>query len=128
MAKFAPLLCWLATVAAALTLVAAPAWAADPPTAAAPTASVAPAVPATPATPAAPAAAKAPDQVKVEVSTATAAEAHQMVCRNVKMTGSNVRTRRVCSTPASESRAEDLLRQQQDRGGLNASAILNSGT
>lgn len=107
--------------AALLTLAAVPALATDNP----PAPSAAPAA----QTPAAPAAAPTdPAQQKVAVSEATAQAAAKMTCRNVKVTGSNLRTRKVCSTPDSQAGAGDWVRQQQERGALNASAIVNSGT
>lgn len=82
------------------------------------------------AAPAAPTAAPTndPGQQKVAVSEATAQAAAKMTCRNVKVTGSNLRTRKVCSTPDSQSASGDWVRQQQDRGAMNASAVLNNGT
>ena len=61
------------------------------------------------------------------VSAATAAEAEKIVCKTVKVTGSNVRTRKVCTTPASAKANQDWARDQQDRAAINASSILNSG-
>ena len=101
-----------------LTLATLPVVAAD----------TAPAPAAAPAAPAATAPATDPSQQKVAVSEATAQAAAKMTCRNVKMTGSNLRTRKVCSTPDSQSGAGDWVRQQQERGALNASAVVNSGT
>jgi len=90
--------------------------------------------PAPPAAPAAPAAAPAPaakpadpSQQKVAVSAATAETAAKLVCRTERVTGSNLRTRKVCSTPDSQSASGDWVRQQQERGGMNASAVLNNG-
>ena len=99
-----------------LTLAALPAFAADttPPAPAAAPAATAPAADA--------------GQQKVAVSEATAQAAAKMTCRNVKVTGSNLRTRKVCSTPDSQAGAGDWVRQQQDRGAMNASAVLNNGT
>lgn len=76
---------------------------------------------------AAPAATADADSKQVVVSKATAEAAAKVTCRTVKMTGSNLRTRKVCSTPDSQAGAGDWVRQQQDRGGLNASAALNTG-
>jgi hypothetical protein len=81
--------------------------------------------PAAPAAVAAPAA--APDQQKVVVSEATAQAAAKLVCRNERVTGSNLRTRKVCSTPDSQNASGDWVRQQQERGGINASAVMNNG-
>jgi hypothetical protein len=72
-------------------------------------------------------AAEAKVDTKVEVSKATAEAASKMTCRTVKLTGSNLRTRKICSTPDSRDGSGDWLRQQQDRAGLNASAGLNTG-
>jgi hypothetical protein len=90
--------------------------------------------PAPPAAPAAPAAAPAPaakpadpSQQKVAVSAATAETAAKLVCRTERVTGSNLRTRKVCSTPDSQNASGDWVRQQQERGGMNASAVLNNG-
>ena len=76
---------------------------------------------------AAPVQAPAQAQEKVAVSSATAEEAKQITCRTVRITGSNLRTRRVCTTPNSEKNASDWVREQQDRAGINASAIVNAG-
>jgi uncharacterized membrane protein YgcG len=94
---------------------------------AAPAAVAAPA--AAPAPVAAPAAAAATDpaQQKVVVSEATAQAAAKLVCRNERVTGSNLRTRKVCSTPDSQNASGDWVRQQQERGGINASAVMNNG-
>ena len=95
-----------------------------------------PAPPAAPAPAAAPAAvaatttapaAAASGQQKVAVSEATAQAAAKLVCRNERVTGSNLRTRKVCSTPDSQNASGDWVRQQQERGGINASATLNNG-
>ena len=95
-----------------------------------------PAPPAAPAPAAAPAAvaatttapaAAASGQQKVAVSEATAQAAAPLVCRTERVTGSNLRTRKVCSTPDSQNASGDWVRQQQERGGLNASAVLNNG-
>lgn len=87
----------------------------------------APAPAAAAASAAAPAATADADSKPVVVSKATAEAAAKVTCRTVKMTGSNLRTRKVCSTPDSQAGAGDWVRQQQDRGGLNASAALNTG-
>lgn len=89
---------------------------------------VPPAAPAAVAAPTvAPAAAADPSQQKVVVSEATAQAAAKLVCRNERVTGSNLRTRKVCSTPDSQNASGDWVRQQQERGGINASATLNNG-
>ncbi len=112
-----------------LSLASLSAFAVEPTTAppappAAPAPAAAPAAVA--ATTAAPAAA-ASGQQKVVVSEATAQAAAKMVCRNERVTGSNLRTRKVCSTPDSQNASGDWVRQQQERGGMNASAVLNNG-
>ena len=112
-----------------LSLASLSAFAVEPTTAppappAAPAPAAAPAAVA--ATTAAPAAA-ASGQQKVAVSEATAQAAAKLVCRNERVTGSNLRTRKVCSTPDSQNASGDWVRQQQERGGLNASAVLNNG-
>ena len=101
------------------------AMAADAP-AAAPAATAVPAAPAATAATAEAAPAKGEDR-KVEVSRATADAAGKMTCRTVKVTGSNLRKRKVCSTPDSQDGAADWIRAQQDRGAMNASAVLNTG-
>ena len=112
-----------------LSLASLSAFAVEPTTAppvppAAPAPAAAPAAVA--ATTTAPAAA-ASGQQKVAVSEATAQAAAKLVCRNERVTGSNLRTRKVCSTPDSQNASGDWVRQQQERGGLNASAVLNNG-
>ena len=116
-----------------LSLASLSAFAVEP-TTAPPAPPAAPAAPAPAAAPApvaastaAPAAAADPSQQKVVVSEATAQAAAKLVCRNERVTGSNLRTRKVCSTPDSQNASGDWVRQQQERGGINASAILNNG-
>ncbi len=64
-------------------------------------------------------------------ATASAAEPAQqaaeakVTCRTVKTTGSRLQTRKVCSTPDSEKGSADWVRDQQARGAIGASAILN---
>jgi hypothetical protein len=53
-----------------------------------------------------------------------AAEA-KVTCRTVKTTGSRLQTRKVCSTPDSQKGSADWVREQQARGAIGASAILN---
>jgi len=62
----------------------------------------------------------------IAVSSATAAEAKKITCRTERVTGSNFRTRKVCSSPNSEKASGEWVRDQQDRGAIGASAILNS--
>ena len=63
--------------------------------------------------------------------TAPAAEPAQqaadakVTCRTVKTTGSRLQTRKVCSTPDSQKGSADWVREQQARGGIGASAIVN---
>ncbi len=105
-------------------LMTLPVFAADPPApvSAAPS-SVAPAAPAaaatTPvsATPAstAPVAAKAEDKTP------------KVKCREEKVTGSSFRTRKVCTTTESQNGSGEWVREQQQRGSIGASAILNGG-
>ncbi|MBM4198809.1 MAG: hypothetical protein FJ167_08980 [Gammaproteobacteria bacterium] len=65
-------------------------------------------------------------QDSVAVSSATAAEAKKITCRTERVTGSNFRTRKVCSSPNSEKASGDWVRDQQDRGAIGASAIVNA--
>lgn len=53
-----------------------------------------------------------------------AAEA-KVTCRTVKTTGSRLQTRKVCSTPDSQKGSADWVREQQARGAIGASAIVN---
>lgn len=62
----------------------------------------------------------------IAVSSATAAEAKKITCRTERVTGSNFRTRKVCSSPNSEKASGEWVRDQQDRGAIGASAIVNS--
>jgi hypothetical protein len=106
-------------------------FAADPPVSgsAAP-ASTSAAASATPsgATPssAAPAAATTPAS-----TTPVAAKAEdktpKVKCREEKVTGSSFRTRKVCTTTDSQNGSGDWVREQQQRGSIGASAILNGG-
>ena len=49
----------------------------------------------------------------------------KITCRTVKTTGSRLQTRKVCSTPDSQKGSADWVREQQARGGIGASAIVN---
>jgi len=49
----------------------------------------------------------------------------KVTCRTVKTTGSRLQTRKVCSTPDSQKGSADWVREQQARGGIGASAIVN---
>ena len=81
----------------------------------------------TSATAAATATANAPaGEGQVAVSSATAAEAKKVTCRTERVTGSNFRTRKVCTSPNSQDASGNWVRDQQDRGAIGASAILNS--
>jgi hypothetical protein len=53
-----------------------------------------------------------------------AAEA-KVTCRTVKTTGSRLQTRKVCSTPDSQKGSADWVREQQARGAIGASALVN---
>lgn len=80
------------------------------------------------AVPAAAAAASSAADRQVEVSPYTAEQIAKMTCKTVKVTGSNVRTRRVCTTPDQVAGASDWVRQRQDRGAIEASRALNGGS
>jgi hypothetical protein len=116
----------LATLSLVALLVAVPGIAAQAATTGAAAPDAAQPAPAAPTT-AAPANAAAPAEgAPVAVSSATAAEAKKITCRTERVTGSNFRTRKVCSSPNSEKASGDWVRDQQDRGAIGASAILNS--
>jgi hypothetical protein len=66
-------------------------------------------------------------QAAAVASAPSVSEAKQMTCRTVKITGSNLRTRKVCSTPNSQQNSSDWVRDQQDRGAIGASAVINGG-
>ena len=87
------------------------------PAAAVPPVSAAPATPTTVTTPAnpAPVAAKAEDKTP------------KVKCREEKVTGSSFRTRKVCTTTDSQNGSGEWVREQQQRGSIGASAILNGG-
>jgi hypothetical protein len=116
----------LATFSLVALLVAVPGIAAQAATTGAAAPDAAQPAPAAPTT-AAPANAAAPAEgAPVAVSSATAAEAKKITCRTERVTGSNFRTRKVCSSPNSEKASGDWVRDQQERGAIGASAILNS--
>ena len=116
----------LATLSLVALLVAVPGIAAQSATTEAVAPDAAQPAPAAP-TSAAPATAAAPAEgAPVAVSSATAAEAKKITCRTERVTGSNFRTRKVCSSPNSEKASGDWVRDQQERGAIGASAILNS--
>lgn len=89
----------------------------------------------TTASPAAPAAqgpvAPATSGAQAPAAAAPAAEPAQqaaeakVTCRTVKTTGSRLQTRKVCSTPDSQKGSADWVREQQARGAIGASAIVN---
>lgn len=113
----------LASTALVVVLAAMPAWSGQ----AAPAEVAGAATTNAPATAAAPAAtATSVADTPVAVSSATAAEAKKMTCRTERVTGSNFRTRKVCTTPNSQDASGNWVRDQQDRGAIGASAILNS--
>lgn len=113
-----------ATLIAVSALLAGSVWASDPPapqTAVSPQPATAPAPVQAPAAAttgqAAPAAASATDEKPKAKA--------QVVCREEKKTGSRLQTRKVCSTPDSQSSSADWVREQQARGAIGASAIVN---
>lgn len=68
-----------------------------------------------------------PQPPKANTASAADQSANKSNCRKTKVTGSNLRTRQVCSSSSNASGAGDWVRQQQDRGAIGASAILNGG-
>lgn len=54
-------------------------------------------------------------------------EGETVTCRNVRVTGSRLQTRRVCTSTSSEKAASDWAAEQQARGGMAASGNLNGG-
>jgi len=114
-----------AALIAASTLLAGSVWAGDPP--AAQTATSPQSVTAAPATAQVPSAATTA-QAAPAAATATAEKpkaAAQIVCREEKKTGSRLQSRKVCSTPDSQKSSADWVREQQARGAIGASAIVN---
>lgn len=71
--------------------------------------------------------ATAPEESLVTVSAHKAAEIRKMTCRTVTVTGSRLRKREICSTPASVDGSKELLLEQQRRAAIDASIILNGG-
>lgn len=61
-----------------------------------------------------------------DVDRATA-EGETVTCRNVRVTGSRLQTRRVCTSTSSEKAASEWAAEQQARGGMAASGNLNGG-
>ena len=119
--KFYPVITVLGSV-----MVMAPVFAADPPV----EASAAVATPAAP-TPASATAPAAAAPAAAPATTAVAAKAEdktpKVKCREEKVTGSSFRTRKVCTTTDSQNGSGDWVREQQQRGSIGASAILNGG-
>lgn len=111
---------------ALLTAMVSPLSAAEPPQAA-PTQAGTPSAPPTTSTApgAAPAATSAPAGDAASAKPTAAAEPAKVVCRDEKVTGSKLRSRKVCSSADSESKSGDWVRNQQARGAIGASAILN---
>jgi hypothetical protein len=107
-------------------LMTLPVFAADPPV----EASAAVATPAAP-TPASATAPAAAAPAAAPATTAVAAKAEdktpKVKCREEKVTGSSFRTRKVCTTTDSQNGSGDWVREQQQRGSIGASAILNGG-
>lgn len=114
-----------AALIAASTLLAGSVWAGDPP--AAQTATSPQSVTAAPATAQAPSAATTEQAAPAAASTADEKPkaAAKVVCRDEKKTGSRLQSRKVCSTPDSQSSSADWVREQQARGAIGASAIVN---
>ena len=108
----------------ASALLAGSVWASDPP---------APQTGASSQPAAAPVPVQAPAAVTGQQAAPTAAPAPteppkaaaQVVCREEKKTGSRLQKRQVCKTPGSESSSGDWVREQQARGAIGASAIVN---
>ena len=50
-----------------------------------------------------------------------------VTCRNVRVTGSRLQTRRVCTSTSSEKAAADWASEQQAKGGMAASGSINGG-
>ena len=118
--KLYPVITVLASV-----MVVTPVFAADPPVEASATV----ATPAAPATTAAAPVAAAPAAAASTTPTAAKAEdkTPKVKCREEKVTGSSFRTRKVCTTTDSQNGSGDWVREQQQRGSIGASAILNGG-
>ncbi len=113
-------------------MMAMPVFAADPPIEGGTAAASASATHPPAATPAAvPTAAPAAAVATPASTTPPAAKADdktpKVKCREEKVTGSSFRTRKVCTTTDSQNGSGDWVREQQQRGSIGASAILNSG-
>jgi hypothetical protein len=80
----------------------------------------------TPAPAQAPAAAAAGGAVAATPATDDKPKAAaQVTCRTEKKTGSRLQKQKVCSTPDSQKSSGDWVREQQARGAIGASAIVN---
>lgn len=97
--------------------------AATPPAATPPAADTAAAVP----SPAASGAQPASPATSAAAKPVAAAETPKVICRTEKVTGSQLRTRRVCTSPDSSDKSGDWVREQQARGAIGAGAILSGG-
>jgi hypothetical protein len=111
-----------AALIVASALLAGAALAGDPP--------AAPATEAQPATApaaaqAAPVAAEAPATTAAPAAGDKPKAAAQVTCREEKRTGSRLQKQKVCSTPDSQKGSADWVREQQARGAIGASAIVN---
>ena len=79
--------------------------------------------------------AKAPDASQASSARpadAKGVEVHKVngdtvTCREARVTGSRLRTRRICTSTASEKAASDWADDQQARGGMAGSAAVNGG-
>lgn len=87
--------------------------------------------PAATATPAATPTATAPQQAAAAADAKADAKKQddkdKVVCRTVRVTGSNVRTQRVCTTPAQEEQSQEWMRKRQDRSGIENGGLIQSG-
>lgn len=83
--------------------------------------------PAATATPAATPTATAPQQAAAAADAKKQDDKDKVVCRTVRVTGSNVRTQRVCTTPAQEEQSQEWMRKRQDRSGIENGGLIQSG-
>ncbi len=115
----------MAIVASGLMVL--PVFAADPPAqgSAASTSTSAPVNATTPA--AVPPAASTTPANTAPVAAKAEDKTPKVKCREEKVTGSSFRTRKVCTTTDSQNGSGDWVREQQQRGSIGASAILNGG-
>jgi hypothetical protein len=67
----------------------------------------------------------APSSAEREANETTAAEAATVTCRTIQVTGSRVRSRRVCTTPETEQKVSDWVQGQQDRGARESTIVVN---